>query len=165
MNKFNGRVKMTKQDNYNTPKIALEHLLNYIEPLMPIWMPFYNDGSVKKQMEDVGFLDVFHEDKDFFTYNLEERLVIDNPPYSIKEKVIEHLYKQNRPFSLLLPMDTLERKYMLKYQKNLQVLIPPIRYDYNEKEGKKSQPPFKSVWICWNMKEILNTNKELIFME
>ena len=50
---------------------------------------------------------------------------------------------------------------MKKFLNNLQVVIPSIRYEYTE--GTKKNPPFKSVWICWNMQEYL-PNKELIFL-
>lgn len=159
---FNGRVKMSVQDNYNTPKIAWEHILQYFpDKEQKIWCPFFNDGTCKKILNDMGYNNIVHQNKDFFTYTEENAICIDNPPYSIKEKVIAQLYNMNKPFSLLLPWDTLERKYMKKYLNNLQVVIPPIKYEYIE--GSKKTPPFKSVWICWNMNQYL-PNKQLIFL-
>tara|TARA_R100001015_G_C4578253_1_gene135158 strand:+ start:438 stop:920 length:483 start_codon:yes stop_codon:yes gene_type:complete len=158
---FNGRVKMTIQDNYNTPKKGWEDIMQYIpNKQQRIWCPFYNDGKCKEILNEMGYENIIHSNKDFFTYHEENCLCIDNPPYSIKEKVIQKLYDQNIPFALLLPMDTLERKYMKKFLNNLQVVIPSIRYEYTE---GRSNPPFKSVWICWNMNQYL-PNQQLIFL-
>ena len=159
---FNGRVKMSVQDNYNTPIIAWKDIMQYIpDKEQKIWCPFFNDGTCKKILNEMGYSNIIHQNKDFFTYQEPEAICIDNPPYSIKEKVIQQLYDMKRPFALLLPMDTLERKYMKKFLENLQVVIPKIRYEYIE--GSKKNPPFKSVWICWNMQEYL-PDQQLIFL-
>lgn len=155
------KIKFIQDDNYNTPVEGWKDIMQFIENKnSKIWLPFYNDGSAKKILLDLGFKNIYHENIDFFTYTLEDYILIDNPPYSIKEKIIKRLYDMKISFSLLLPIDTLERKYFVKYTENLQLVIPKIRYIY--KEGAKN-PPFKSCWFCWNMKEYL-PNKQLIFL-
>jgi len=161
---FNGRVSLSIQDKYNTPKNAWEDILQYIPKTQALWLPFYHDGSAKAVVESLGYTNVYHEHRDFFTYD-NEGLCIDNPPFSIKEKIIKKLMLRNKPFSLLLPLDTLERKYMKKYIQDLQIVIPASRYSYVEDtDDKKSKPPFKSCWFCWNMQEFLQTNEKLIFL-
>ena len=159
---FTGRIKMSVQDNYNTPKKGWCDIMQFIpNKEQKIWCPFYNDGTCKNILEEMGYTNIIHSNKDFFTYHEPNSICLDNPPYSIKEKIIDKLYETKIPFALLLPMDTLERKYMKKFLNNLQVVIPAIRYEYVE--GSKKNPPFKSVWICWNMQEYL-PNKQLIFL-
>tara|TARA_R110000772_G_scaffold230733_1_gene341478 strand:- start:1039 stop:1515 length:477 start_codon:yes stop_codon:yes gene_type:complete len=156
---FNGRVKTSKQDNYNTPKNAWLDILQFFKKDVKLWCPFYNDGTAKTILNSLGYVDVYHEKRDFFEYELSDRIVCDNPPYSIKDVIICKLFGKYK-FCLLLPLDTLERKYMLKYKKGLQLVIPNNRYEY--KEG--SHCPFKSCWFCWGMEEDLKTKDQLIFL-
>lgn len=151
------------KDSYNTPKESWAEILQFIPKNTPLWVPFYNDGVAKKYIEELGFTDVYHENKDFFSYNLKDRLIIDNPPWSIKIKIIDRLYNENRPFSLSFPLDTLERKYILRYRKNFQLFIPDKRHsfesNYKFKGGKNATPPFKTCWFCWNMQKYLGNDK------
>jgi len=159
-NNFCGRVKTTVQDSYNTPKNAWGDILQYINKDQMLWLPFYNDGTAKKILKEIGYNNVIHENKDFFSYFINDCILIDNPPFSIKEKIIKRLYERKFKFCLLLPLDTLERKYILKYKYNLQIIVPNNRYKYT----KKGNPPFKSCWFCWNMEHFLKTDKQLIFL-
>lgn len=152
--------KNTKNNNYNTPINGWKDILQFIDKSDKLWLPFYNDGKAKEYLNDLSFNNVIHINKDFFKYDISNALVIDNPPYSIKEKIIKKLYT-GRSFSLLLPLDTLERKYMKKYLDGFQLVIPSYRYNY--KEGKKSIP-FKSCWFCWNFQNKLGTNDKIIWL-
>ena len=111
MKSYGGRVLFGKMDNYNTPVEGWEDVLQFVDKQTPLWLPFFNDGSAKEMVKGLGYNDVFHEDRDYFTYWENDRIMIDNPPFSIKRKVIDYAWKQNKPFCLLLPCDTLERKY------------------------------------------------------
>ena len=71
----------------------------------------------------------------------------------------------DKPFALLVPMETVERKYfadMFKGDKRIQIIIPKKRYEfestYSDSSGKI---PFKSVWICWKMN--LKSKNNIIF--
>lgn len=159
MSNFNGRVAVNKMDNYNTPLEGWRDILTFFDKDTKLWLPFYNDGTAKNKLHELGYMDVYHENKDYFTYWLDDRILIDNPPFSIKRKVIEYAYKQNKPFALLLPFDTIERKYFKEYANGLQIIIPPNRYNYTD---SSKQPPFKSVWLCWNMN--LGNRDKIIFL-
>jgi hypothetical protein len=160
MKSYGGRVLFGKMDNYNTPVEGWEDVLQFVKKDTPLWLPFYNDGSAKELVKSLGFKDVLHEDKDFFTYYEKDRILIDNPPFSLKRKVIEYAWEKKKPFCLLLPCDTLERKYFKKYIKGLQIIIPEKRYRYNDEA--KVTPPFKSVWFCWGMN--IQNNEMMIFL-
>lgn len=158
-------LKDEKLNNRNTPKEAWNDILQFIPKDINIWCPFYNDGNCKNDIEELGYKCI-HEKKDFFEdFNRTDGICIDNPPFNIKKNIISILYKKEEPFSLLLPFDTLERKYILKYHNKLQIVIPKQRYSYIKNEnGRKQAPPFKSVWFCWNMSKYLG-DKELIFLK
>ena len=56
------------------------------------------------------------EGKDFFKYEPEEwDILISNPPYSIKDAIIKRVYELNKPFALLLPLNSLQGKQRYKY--------------------------------------------------
>jgi len=147
-------------DNRNTPINAWKDILQFIDKKERIWCPFYNDGSCKELINSLGFKNVIHENKDFYTYDVSDCICIDNPPFSEKEKIIKKLY-DGRKFSLLLPLDTMERKYMKQYLNGFQLVIPAVRYSFI---SNKKQPPFKTCWFCWNMENELNTQDKIIWL-
>ena len=159
MKSYGGRVLFGKMDNYNTPVEGWEDVLQFVKKDTPLWLPFYNDGSAKELVKGLGYNDVFHEDRDYFTYWENDRILIDNPPFSLKRVVIDYAWEKKKPFCLLLPLDTLERKYFKKYVKGLQIIIPAKRYSYTD---DKVSPPFKSVWFCWGMN--IQNNEMIIFL-
>ena len=114
----------SKMDHYNTPKIAWQHILQFIDKSTKLWLPFYNDGTALKLLNDMGYTNVLHQKKDFFDYFEDDAVIIDNPPYSIKRRIIERLYSKQCQFALLLPIETIGNAYMSKYTNGLQVIIP-----------------------------------------
>lgn len=151
-----------KRDNHNTPKGAWEDILQFIkDKKTKLWLPFYNDGSCENILNNLGYTNIIHKDKDFFTYDISDALIIDNPPYSFKEKIITKLYGKGRKFALLFPLDTMERKYMKKFLKGFQLVIPSYRYNFIK--GKKGVP-FKACWFCWGMEDYLGTKEKVIWL-
>ena len=152
----------TRNDDYNTPICAWEFLLSELACVPShIWAPFFYDGSIKTKLKRID-IDIIHEDRDFFTWEPEQYdVIIDNCPFSIKKRILRKCVDLQKPFALLLPIDTLERKYiadMFGEDDKFQVLIPKQRYNFC---NNKKSIPFKSVWICYDMR--LRTNKQLIF--
>lgn len=46
------------------------------------------------------------EGKNFFFYEPDEYdIIISNPPFSIKDDIIKHLYELSKPYAILLPID------------------------------------------------------------
>ena len=136
-----------KNDNYTTPFEAWELIFKYIKR-DKVWCPFFCKGDLSLHLDKLK-INYIHIDKDFFTYEPDEWCcVIDNPPYSNKQQVIERLELLKKPYAILIPIDSLERKYMSKILKNktdYTIIIPSVRYSF--KEGKVT-PPFKTVWFC-----------------
>ena len=161
MSKFTDRPKVTKQDNYNTPLKAWEDILQFIDKDCKICSPFYNDGKQLEIFKTLGYNNFFHEDIDFFDYWKDDWILLDNPPYSIKKEILKICFYKKQPFSLLLPLDTLDRQYFKEYKNGLQLVIPSYRYSFTNSTGN---PPFKTIWFCWNMNEYLNTNDMLIWL-
>lgn len=160
MPEFQGRVMTNKMDNYNTPLEGWKDILQFFPKDTKLWLPFYHDGKAKELVQSLGYSDVFHENKDYFTYWENDRILIDNPPFSIKKDVIEYAYSKKKPFALLLPFDTIERKYLKKYIDGMQIIVPENRYKYTD--NAKQNPPFKSIWICWHMN--IQNGEKMVFL-
>ena len=92
-------------DHCETPKVAYEHLNDFLEILakrsnnsnlkktthqqLRIWDPYYCDGSMKRIFEDeLGYTNIIHENVDFYELIKEKNKIPDhdvlvtNPPYS-----------------------------------------------------------------------------------
>jgi hypothetical protein len=155
------------QDSYDTPLIAWELILSKMKKKPTnIWCPFYNkssNGHLKKMLKNIN-INVIHKDKDFFTYEPKIwDVCIDNPSYSNKEAIIKRCKALNKPFALLLPIDTLERLYLqelFKDDKLFQIIIPNKRYNFNGYD-QKNTVPFKSCWFTYKMELI--SNNQLVF--
>ena len=138
-------VKFKKKDDYNTTLEGWELIFKHINCRdKVVWLPFYNDGSASIHLNKLG-INHIHQNTDFFTTDVSFDYIIDNPPYSIKQSVIEHCLSLQKPFALLLPIDTIERKYMR--DKNFTIIIPNKRYRFEE--AQNTTPIFKVCWFCF----------------
>jgi hypothetical protein len=87
-------------------------------------------------------------------------VLVTNPPYSgeHKQRLIDFLKKDKRPFALLLPIYTATKSYWKEFATAVSsssaqstspmYLIPPDSYEYHHPEGTgKDVPPFFSAWF------------------
>ncbi len=91
------------------------------------------------------------EGKDFFEHDYGEYdFILTNPPYSIKNKWLQHSIKLNKPFAYLLPLDSIATKLradLYENNPNIQFFIHKKRIDFT---GKKN-PHSANVWVCRNL--------------
>jgi len=143
-----------KFDNLYTPFTAMQPLLKHLQGasgINTVWECCDNGGSAityeslkagyKVISTDLisGFNFLYH--KPTFDFDM----IITNPPFSIKDKILERCYLYEKPFALLLPLTALEginrgnlfRKY------GISVIILDKRIDFT---GKKS-PWFNASWF------------------
>lgn len=75
--------------------------------------------------------------------------IISNPPYSVKNKVLEKLYELGKPFAMLLPLTTLESKYRgsLFRKYGIELLVIDKRIEYL----RENNVWFNSSYFCWNI--------------
>ncbi len=150
-------------DNYRTPKLAWERIIDYIPKDKKLWDPFYCDGSSGRDLRELGF-DVYHEDEDFFENNHGE-IVCSNPPFSKKKEILIRLKELDKPFILICPSMMLSYKYFQElFKDDIQVIIPQKRIWFKHLDwttDKKYSPPFASFYFCWKM----NLPKDLIFID
>jgi len=157
-------VQDRDSDNYITNKYEWERIKEYIPTDKIIWSPFYCDGKQKEYFKELGY-DIIHEDKDFFSYTPEYDIIIDNPPFSKKNEILNKLNDLDKPFILICPSMMLSYKYFQTNfkDKNIQLIIPYKRMNFKHLNSNKKNysPPFASFYYCYKM----NLPKDIIFLE
>ena len=94
-----------------------------------------------------------HDGQDFFKYEPDEwDIIVSNPPFSIKDKILERLYLFNKPFAILLPLNSLQGKTRYKYFKQgIQILSFDARISYHDREHMDNVikgSPFATSYFC-----------------
>jgi hypothetical protein len=148
----------SKHNDFMTPKYLFEEIKDYIPKDKKISMPFYGDGMCATYMRELEF-DVYHEDEDFFDNDRAE-IVVDNPPFEFKQKIIKTLVERNKPFMLIMPISTLCYQYSSILKDDLQLIIPAKRpkFIYYDKitntldaNWARKSSAFDCAWFCWKM--------------
>ena len=149
-------------DNYSTDKMGWEIIKKYIPKDKQIWSPFYCDGKQKEYFKEMGF-DIIHEDKDFFSYQPEYDICIDNVPFSKWKEICLRLKEIDKPFILVsFPKCFLTKKFQNLFKDHLQLIIPNKRPTFTHLTNPKKgyTPPFGVWYFCYKM----NLEKDLIFI-
>lgn len=148
-------------DERYTPRYAVEPLLEFTPPARKtiIWCPFDKEWSeFVKVFEDAGY-QVIHshidDGEDFFTYEPESwDIMISNPPFSKKDKVLQRAYELGKPFALLLPANSIQGKTRFEIFKNdVQMLCFDSRIGFMDalhKDVPVEGSPFGSAYFCRN---------------
>ena len=154
-------------DEVYTPDYAVKPILKYLKPNSTIWCPFdTEDSEYVKIFKEAGYKVIYsHIDngQNFFEFEPKEDydVIISNPPFSIKDAILNRLSELKKPYAMLLPLPTLQGQKRFGYLVNSQALIfdKRINYfkDYKTKEIQKGVS-FASIYIC---KDFLP--KDLIF--
>ena len=152
-------INFKTDDEYMTPKMAWENIIPFIPQEKVIWEPFYGDGKSGQFLRDLG-CNVVHEPIDFFTSN-EGEIIISNPPFSLKKQVFKRLHELQKPYILLLPIQTITKKYFTTYFKDkCQIIIPQKRIQF-VKDGQQTSASWLDViYLCYNM----NLQKDIIYL-
>jgi len=134
-------------DDFNTPAVAwllAEKILKIKGK--KVWCPFYNDGNLTCPYENR-----IHHKRDFFAYEPDQYdCVVDNPPYSIKKNVIQKLQENGKPFALLIPLETIIRRYFVETDlQDFTIIIPKTPYKF---KGKEKTISVNTAWFCWGFK-------------
>ena len=159
------RKKFDQPDECYTPEYAINPLLPYLKEGWTIWDCAFGSGRLAEHFNKKGF-NVVGIDYDFIKKDSDEvasfDVIITNPPYSLKDKFLKRCFEIGKPFALLLPLTTLEgmkRSEMFR-DKNIQMIIPNRRINFEIPSGKKSSW-FATAWFCWK----LNLPNQLNFVE
>jgi hypothetical protein len=139
-------------DDYSTPAHVWRELVQTWPRLKMkrVWDPFYNDGLSKKFMHDAGIQRVVHKNVDFFNNvdDVECDLILTNPPFSIKKRIIQTLMSSGKAFIMLVPAATLFTEYFAEYRRHIKIIMPKKRIHYIRNGQPTNRANFDSVFIC-----------------
>ena len=165
---YNG---MHKDDEYATPKYAVEIIARYIPKDAIIWCPFdLPESNFVKVFEERGNI-VYHshicQGKDFLKGKINKKIdyIISNPPYSCKDLIYERLIDLNIPFAMLVNMqgifDSKKRVELFK-DKDVQLLYIYPRVCYIKDGIQTKGNIFQSGYICYKIlpKNLIICNSE-----
>lgn len=119
-----------------------------------VWCPFDTEHSEYVLALKAAGIRVVHSHiltgEDFFVYEPEEwDLIVSNPPFSIKQKVVERCLALGKPFALLLSNLWLNSSapVHLFREKEMQMLLFDKRIQFTEKNAAY----FGSSYFCWEV--------------
>ena len=145
-------------DEVYTPFYAVDPLLEFLpDKSKTIWCPFDLEWSAFVQTFKRGGYKVIRshidEGKDFFEYEPEHwDIMISNPPFSKKDKVLERAFSFNKPFALLLPANSIQGQKRFKiFQNEIQMLCFDSRIGFHingDMEHFTKSPSFGSAYFC-----------------
>jgi len=148
---YKGNAVKFKDDDYETTKEILKDLTPFLENDKIIYDPFYCDGKVKEEWKELGY-ECYNEKEDAFNCNPPDfDYLISNIPFSIKEKCLKLALDYDKPFILLMPIDTLGSLWIGKYFDKLQFIIPKKRYNFYKKGQDKKSCWFDTMWVCYKI--------------
>lgn len=149
--------KTSKGDETYTPFYGVEPIIKYLSKDNVIWCPFDEEWSAfPRRLKECGFDVISSHIKDEYDFFKIEppgwTMIVSNPPYSIKDKVIKRCYELNKPFALLMPITTLqgERRYKI-WGDSIQVLTFDKRINYHTRGNLKTTSNachFGSAYFC-----------------
>jgi hypothetical protein len=140
-----------KDDDYETPSNVLNDLVPYINPHSTIYDPFYCNGKIIEEWKTLGFtcinekLDAFNRQHPEFDY------LISNIPFTLKQKCVDLAFSFDKPFMLLMPIDSLGSKWISKYWDKLQFIIPQKRYNFIKNGLSTKGAWFDTMWVCYKI--------------
>lgn len=153
------KIANSRNDEFYTPLYAVKPIFEYIKDKKTIWCPFDTENSwFVKYAKELGHKVIathISTGTDFFNCDIPDcDVIISNPPYSCKGKVIQRLFDIGKPFAMLVGVvglfESQERFNMFKNNCfEILYLNKRVAYFKDYAEQKPSlNPPFSSVYIC-----------------
>jgi len=148
----NHQLSFNKNDIWFTREYAIEPIVKYIKSGSIIWCPFDKDDSnFVKVFKAHGFSVInshIETGQNFFDFEPEKYdVIVSNPPYSLREKIMERLFALEKPFAMLINMTGLfdsKKRFNLLSTRPFEFLIFDRRIVYKEDKS----PPYLSVYFC-----------------
>ena len=151
---YAGYTPKKSSDEQYTPAYAVAPIIKNIPGNKIVWCPFDTEHSEYVLALKAAGIRVVHSHiltgEDFFVYEPEEwDLIVSNPPFSIKQKVVERCLALGKPFALLLSNLWLNSSapVHLFREKEMQMLLFDKRIQFTEKNAAY----FGSSYFCWEV--------------
>ena len=150
------------KDEYYTPKILAETILEFIPENKIVWCPFdtVNSEIVIALKNNGNKVIATHiaDGYDFFDYEPKEYdLIVSNPLFTKKLDVLKRLYDLEKPFAMILGLPILNYHEIGDFfiENPLQLLIVNKKVSF---DGNTSS--FNNSWFCYKM-----LPKDLMFVD
>lgn len=153
-----GYLSASREENeLYTPFYAVEPILKYLPKDKIIWCPFDKEWSAFTTLlkeHDYNVISThIGTGEDFFQYEPDEwDIIVSNPPFSIKDKVLKRLYSFKKPFAVLLPLNSLQGKTRYEYFKQgVQLLTFDVRINFHKQDSMDvpvKGSPFATAYFC-----------------
>ena len=147
-------------DEVYTPFYAVEPLMEFLPRDKKIWCPFDEEWSAFYQyLTEQGFeveRSCLKEGKDFFHFEPDSwDVLVSNPPFSKKNEVLKRAFSFQKPFALLLPVNSIQGKARFKiFNNEIQMLSFDGRVDYHTRQNMQCTTKgnhFGSAYFCRNL--------------
>ena len=154
-------------DEVYTPFYAVEPLMEFLPKDKKIWCPFDEEWSAFYQLLSEQGYEVerssLNEGKDFFRYEPEKwDILVSNPPFSKKNEVLKRAFSFQKPFALLLPVNSIQSKTRYQiFENRIQMLCFDGRIDYHTWQNMECYTKgnhFGSAYFC---RDLLPSKLEL----
>ena len=146
-------------DEWYTDQPTVDKCLELLAPTFGsiVMCPFDSEDSLfVKTLLSKGH-QVIHSITDYLTNNYEYDYLVTNPPFSIKDSVIERVFQSGKRAVLILPLDSLggvKRHSLYQQYEYPHIYIPTRRVSYYDQTWKKREGSnFHSVVMTFNHKE------------
>jgi len=162
------------RDEWYTQKKAVDYLMQFLpspKKCGVIWDPspgpFGTRNSITWLLADKGY-DVIVTKEDFMKVDAPPhsnvRLIITNPPFSLKNKFIWKSMELGLPYLFLLPLHSLDSEIRCGWWRSygLQLFIIPEHLSFTDDNGKSSKCSFNISWFGWR---VTSHNSSLEFLK
>ncbi len=145
-------VNYSLSDECYTPSDQVLPLLEYLDKDKTYYEPTSGKSSlIVDGFDNNGYKIVPSDGKDFFDCGTDDVYdgIITNPPYSIKDKFIEHCYALGKPFALLLPVTSFQggKRGRMFIEHGMSTLVYNNRVDFTG----SGNPTFGNAWFMWGI--------------
>lgn len=151
---YAGYKKSLSSDEQYTPRYAVLPIIRHLPKHKIIWCPFDTEHSeFVIALKEAGFKVKFSHigtGQDFFEYEPERwDVIVSNPPFSLKQSIMERCLALGKPFALLMGNLWLNSSapYRLFKEKEMQMLLFDKRIQFTEKNGVY----FGSSYFCYKV--------------
>lgn len=149
-------------DACQTPAYAIDPLIPHLMQFDIIWEPAAGEHMIVDAFFDVAYKRFKVEASDliegnnFFDYEPEKwDCIVTNPPYSIKYQWLERCYQLEKPFALLLPVETLgastAQQLFEKHGVQVMLLNKRVNFKMPNKGWNASGAQFSTAWFTWGL--------------
>lgn len=165
------KIAGSGNDEFYTPRYAIDPILKYIKQNSIIWCPFDTEESLfVKTLQEYGhFVICTHISSGGNFFEIQPPrcdYIISNPPYSCKGIILQKLFDMKIPFAMLVGVVGLfesEQRFNMFKQNEFEIMYLSKRVAYLKNYADKNpslNPPFSSAYVCHKM-----LPKQIIFEE